>query len=187
MRPKITGRAGKASSRRSTTCGSPPGAIRVSFWSAQVHFELVPNEFGEPAGSWTRTPLPTRAVFGCSCGRGGSRAGCDGSGNSFWKFWNELAHPPVLRPARKQAVHTLIDLEYEVAGSARAHDSFRCRTVWRGRAKTTSCLIRVFALEYEVAGSARAHDSFRCRRVWRGRAKTTSCLIRVFALGWRIG
>src|SRR5882724_590870 len=117
MRPKITGRAGKASSRRSTTCGSPPGAIRVSFWSAQVHFELVPNEFGEPAGSWTRTPLPTRAVFGCSCGRGGSRAGCDGSGNSFWKFWNELAHPPVLRPARKQAVHTLIDLGRPSEGS----------------------------------------------------------------------
>src|SRR5882724_13507013 len=81
----------------------------------------------------------------------------------------------------------VIDLEYEVAGSARAHDSFRCRTVWRCRAKTTSCLIRVFALEYEVAGSARAHDSFRCRTVWRCRAKTTSCLIRVFALGWRIG
>src|SRR5882724_11900794 len=49
-----------------------------------------------------------------------------------------------------QAANTPIDLEYEVAGSARAHDSFRCRTVWRCRAKTTSCLIRVFALGWRI-------------------------------------
>src|SRR5258705_12615875 len=51
MRPKITERAGKTSSRRSTICGRPV-AIRVSFWSAEVHFELDPEKSGT---SW-RTP-----------------------------------------------------------------------------------------------------------------------------------
>src|SRR6266850_6969028 len=51
MRPKTTGRAGKTSSRRSTICVSPPAATRVSFWSAEVHFELVPGT----SPNWTRS------------------------------------------------------------------------------------------------------------------------------------
>src|SRR2546427_1541774 len=48
-----------------------------------MHSGLAPRfrtELGEAACSWMRTALPTRAVFGCSCRRGGWRAGCDDSG-----------------------------------------------------------------------------------------------------------